>query len=224
MYPEAFDGLTIGGVYVHEPGALISNIAVAFTGWLIYFNTPGIGTAYARFWRRFVLFIACGATGGSVVHGFPHLLGPDGLYAIWGLKNACVPVANLFAALAVFRLASSVKPSVANLFRLKAVLVIAAMFAFYSFLPVAIDLAITYLVVLGITYGKRRTYPPADPIFRGFLIAFLSGFLYVIRYDVHPLWFTHKDAVHVFVIISLLFIGKGILSANRRVERIAVSG
>lgn len=214
MYPEVFDGLVIGGVYIDQPGALVSNFAVALTGWIIVFATRRTKSPFGNRWRGFVLFIALGATGGVWAHGFPHLFTREGFYLLWGVKNSCVPIANLFAATASLILMARRPKFVVFLLVAKAILVTVALFALYSFLPVAIDLGLTYIWVIVATAKHRRTSSATRWVFRAFVLAFASGFLYVFKYDIDPLWFTHKDFVHVFVIINLSFIAQGIVKSD----------
>lgn len=222
MYPEIFDGLTFSGVYVHEPWALLSNFAVAFTAWFLFFRVGNAGNEFGILWRLFILFIGLGATGGIFVHGFPTYLGPENFYLLWAVKNSCIPIANLFAGVSVLRpFAGRHGTLIRTIFILKALAVIFGLFALYRFTPAVVDLAVTYLLVIVFAYRLKRTNPAARPVFAAFVLAFLSGFLYIFKWDFHPLWFSHKDMVHVFVVISLFLIAKGILIENRRAKAIA---
>ncbi len=211
MYPEVLDGLVVGGVYIDEPGGLLSNFALALTGWIIFFTTRNTESQFGNRWRGFVLLIALGATGGMWTHGFPHLFTREGFFVLWGVKNSFVPLANLIAGSACLMLMETQHKFAMILLMAKAILVTVAMFALYSFLPVAIDLGLTYVWVIVTTAKRSRQSDSQRWIFRAFVLAFASGFLYVFKYDIDPLWFTHKDTVHVFVIISLVFIGRAIV-------------
>jgi len=207
LYPEIFDGLRIGGVYVHEPGALLSNFALAMTGWIVFFALRKRGDEISRRWSLFAMFLALGTTGGMWVHGFPHLFSPRAFYLLWAVKNSCVPLADFFAlsACAAYvptRWQTTYLVAIAA----KAFTAVFLLFLTYSFLPAAVDLGLSYAAILVLTFSDRRRTTYAKWIFRAFLTALLSGLLYVFKWDVDPVWFSHKDMVHLFAILSLCMI------------------
>lgn len=214
MYPENLDGIYFDDIYVHEPGALISNAAICALSFVLYLF---LGKSTSRFysdWKNFILFIGIGAFGGLFTHGFPTYLGEMGMYIMWGVKNTFVVFANFFAAMAVVRRCEKFD-FYRRLLLAKAVLVSIALFSFYSFLPAVIDLAFTYILVIYMLTASPAT-DRASRVLRGaFILAFLSGFLYLIKYDVDRLWFTHKDMVHVFVLISLLLISRALVVSRQ---------
>lgn len=214
MYPEKLDGIYFNDIYIHEPGALISNAAIFALSFALFMYLGKLHSRFCSDWKNFILLIGVGALGGIFTHGFPTYLGENGMYLLWGIKNSSVVFANFFAAMAVIRRCENF-----NLFRrlllIKAILVSSALFYFYNFLPAVLDLAFTYIFVIYML-SASVSIDRASRILRGaFILALLSGFLYLVKYDVDRLWFTHKDMVHVFVLLSLLLIYRALVVSAR---------
>ncbi len=208
-YPTELTGQEVWGVYVHEPGSLVSNFAIAFTC-LILLSLKGTKVrTESKPWLLFITCIGIGATGGMIVHGFPTYLSELGFYLIWGIKNSFVPLANYFAAIAILGLNIRGKSKAHILFQLKALLVIVLLFVSFDFLPAVIDLAFTYVFVLARCFSKNK--PLGSELLKwAFILALLSGTLYLFPFRLADGWFTNKDAVHVFVIVSLVIISSSI--------------
>lgn len=214
MYPEKLDGIYFNEVYIHEPGALISNAAICALSFALFMYLGKSNSRFYSDWKNFILLIGIGALGGIFTHGFPTYLGETGMFLLWGIKNSIVVFANYFAAMAVVRRCKKFV-----LFRrlliLKAILVSGALFSLYNFLPAVLDLAFTYILVIYMLTASA-SIDRTSRILRGaFILAFFSGFLYLVKYDVDRLWFTHKDMVHVFVLFSLLLITRALVVSRQ---------
>lgn len=216
MYPTTFPGITFQEIYIHEPGGLITDLLIALVCLAISFKTGRARNDFERYWKLFIVMIGYGALGGALVHGIPTVLGPQMFYAIWVLKNVFIPVGNVYAAFIVLNTLYPQKQSLIEWgLWAKAGLACVAMIVSYSFTPIIVDLAITYLIVLGFSQRLRRISPAYKFIQWAFLIAFLSGFLYIFKVEIDPLWFSYKDLAHIFVIISVYLIYRGI-QADRK--------
>ncbi len=101
-----------------------------------------------------------------------------------------------------------------NLFLLKSFIVIASLFITHSFTPVVIDLSFTYIFVLIVTFRYARKREDIHLIRNAFIVALFSGPIFLLKYDLDPLWFTHKDMSHIFVLLSLVLIYKGLKVEN----------
>jgi len=214
MYPENLDGIYFDEIYVHEPGALISNLAICVFCFAIFVFLGKSMCPFYRDWKRFILFIGIGAFGGIFTHGFPTYLGETGMFVLWGIKNVFVVLANFYAAIAVVRKFENFA-QYKKLLIFKAILVSVSLFAFYNFLPAVIDLAFTYILVIIVLTSSKSKDRVSRNLLGAFVLALLSGLLYLIKYDVDRLWFTHKDMVHVFVLISLLLISKALVVSKQ---------
>jgi len=211
MYPEDLTGLHISGVYIHEPGDLIMNIAIAILGFILFFKIRPFRSIFQRYLGLFLLMLALASVGGIFTHGFPTYLGPLNFYLLWAFKNSLISLGNYFVIMAF---AHVLLPQKSNQFNwimiLKAMISIVLLFATSSFVPVAADLALTYFIVLFLIFKYKNKLPGSHHFLTAFIVAVLSGFSYVVRYDIDPLWFTHKDIVHLFVLFSMWKIYKGI--------------
>ncbi len=217
MYPENLNGIYFNDIYVHEPGALISNAAICLVSFALLIFMGKSRSKFDRDWKNFILLIGLGATGGLFTHGFPTYLGETWMYIIWGVKNTLVVFANFYAGMAVVRRFE--KFSIYRKWLLaKAVVVSAALFAVYNFLPAVIDLAFTYILVISVLSSASIGDRASRILRSAFILALLSGVLYLVKYDVDRLWFTHKDMVHVFVLLSLILISRAVMISRRRTE------
>ena len=139
-------------------------------------------------------------------HGFPTYFGETGFYWVWGIKSAFVPVANVFAVLGVLSNRPSEIKKWQTILWVKALLVCIAFMWVYNFVPVIVDLLVTYIIVLINTTKQRKSSPSFKLLHASFVFALVTGLLYPLKLDLHHLWFTHKDLAHIFAIISLYIV------------------
>ncbi len=208
-YPTELTGQEIGGIYIHEPGALASNTAIALTCFTIAILSRNVKKRESRFWVLFVICLGVAATGGVLSHGFPTYLTTEEYFTVWWVKNDFVLLANLFSSLAVFSLTVFSSRRLTYILVAKFVLAAFLLFVVFDFLPAVIDLAITYIAILVITWNKTER-AGVKYIKQSFLIALVSGFFYLFPFSLLDGWFTNKDAVHVFAIVSLILISKAV--------------
>ncbi len=211
MYPKAFNGITFLDVYIHEPGGLITDSAIAFLCLYLCWKVGRPRDSFQKYWLLFIAFVGLGGLGGALVHGFPTVLGEELFYWMWVLKNIFLPAANLSASYIVLvtvfpEKGKQLKVALWAKFFLANVL----MAYTYSFLPIVVDLAITYVLLIYFCFKLKEKIKPYSKIFYAFIVAFLSGFLFIIKYDIDPIWFSHKDMVHVFALWSMILVYQGI--------------
>jgi len=205
-YPADLSGVQVAGIYIHEPGGFISNVAVCITSFLLVLFIGRPENSVQKNWKLFILFIGLGALGGSFTHGLPTYLGEKLFFWVWALKNSFVPIANYFASIDVL----PKKKWIRAVLVIKVAIVIVALFISGKFLPAVLDLAMTYLIVIYFANRLIKVNKAYRYFRNAFILGLLSGTLYIIKYDLDPLWFTHKDMVHIFVIISLIMIYTGV--------------
>jgi hypothetical protein len=208
-YPTQLTGQEIGGIYIHEPGALVSNIAIALTCFTIAIFYRNVKKRESRFWVLFIISLGVAATGGVLSHGFPTYLTPEEYFAVWWVKNDFVLLANLFSSLAIFSLTAFPIRKLTYVLIAKFILAAFLLFIAFDFLPAVFDLAITYIAILIITWNKTEK-AGVKYIKQSFLIALISGFFYLFPFTLLDGWFTNKDAVHVFAIVSLILVAKAV--------------
>lgn len=216
MYPEVFSGITVSGIYIHEPGGLITDLLIAIVCLTVLLKLPRLKDTFQKYWALFIAMIGLGGVGGALVHGFPTVLGESLFYWMWALKNVFLPIGNYFAAYVILSVAFPAKMRWLNiLIVIKMVVANAFMFYSYSFMPIVIDIALTYFLVISLSIRLMKIIPAYKQIRNAFLVAFFSGFLYLLKYDIDPVWFSHKDMVHVFVLISVYLIYKAIIVKDK---------
>lgn len=97
MYPTTFPGITLSGIYIHEPGGLITDLLIAVVSLWLVIRLKKPNDLFDKYWTLFIAMIGLGAAGGVLVHGIPTVLGPKLFYIIWVAKNVFIPIGNLFA-------------------------------------------------------------------------------------------------------------------------------
>lgn len=211
MYPTTFPGITFHGIYIHEPGGLITDFLIALACLICLIKLPRAHDPFEKYWKLFIAMIGLGALGGMLVHGIPTVLGPRNFYTIWVLKNIFIPVGNVYASyIVLITLYPRQRKTIEWLLWAKAGLACAAMIITYSFTPIVVDLGITYVLILSLSQNLKTRSDAYRLIQIAFIIAFLSGFLFIFKVDIDPLWFSHKDIVHIFVIWSVILIARAV--------------
>jgi hypothetical protein len=208
-YPTELTGQEIAGIYIHEPGVLLSNVAIVITCFAIAIVNRNVKGRASRFWVLFTICLGVAATGGVISHGFPTYLSPEEYFAVWWVKNDFVLLANLYAGLAVFSLTDLPPRKLAIILVIKFILSALLLFVLYDFLPAVVDLALTYIAILVITWN-RTEMRGVKYLKQSFLIALVSGAFYLFPFSLLDGWFTNKDAVHVFAILSLIMISRAL--------------
>lgn len=210
-YPQTLNGIYIGSVYLHEPGGFVTNLGLLIFSLVYFFWSKSHSTAFAVNWRYFFLSFALASFGGLFTHGFPTWLGPKWFTIIWLIKNSFVSVGNSFAILALaaaYRVRN--QRLIIGLMVLKCSVVMMFLYKLNNFLPAAIDLGVTYIVLIFISGYRYRSSLSMRYIFWAFISAVFSGIWYIVKFDVHYQWLTHKDLVHIGAYISLWFVYKSI--------------
>lgn len=212
MYPVSFTGITVYGVYIHEPGGFITDLLIGVVCLGLLLKLPKPKDLFQRNWMLFIAMIGIGGVGGALVHGIPTVLGETLFYWMWVLKNVFIPFANYYAAyLVLFQLFPKRIKMLDIILWVKLIAVNIIMAYTYSFLPVVIDIAITYILVIWLSSRLIGQLSAYKNIRSAFIVAFLSGLLFLTKYDIAPVWFSHKDLAHIFVLVSVYLIYRAIL-------------
>lgn len=218
MYPDRLDGIFFGELYLHEPGGLVTNLMILFAAVWLLIRMRGYRNGWMLKWRLFLGCLGLAAFGGIFTHGFPLLFTEDEFYTVWWLKNSFVPIGNFFAAAAmvpyIFGKTESdfYTPSMRRVlwfFVAKTVLTSVLLFATRSFTPAVLDLAFTWFTVIYAAQMMRKSVPGAGALLIAFLVAVLSGLMYLMPWHLDAQWFTNSDAVHIAVILSMWLVYKG---------------
>lgn len=221
MYPTSFPGIIVSGVYIHEPGSLLTDLLIAILCLVLYFRIGKPSNSFEKYWRLFIAMIGIGALGGVLVHGIPTVLGPRIYSLVWNLKNIFIPIGNVFA---LYIMLVEMFPQKRHIIEwglwTKAGAACAAMIVMHSFTPIIIDLGCTYILVIGISNRLKKRSSAYRMIQYAFLIAFFSGFLFLFKVGIDKLWFSHNDVIHIFVILSIYLIYRAILKNRQEVAHL----
>ncbi len=215
MYPSELTGLEFSGVYIHEPGSVLSNLLIVIACILFLAKLKPIQTQFAKNWKLFIGILGLAAFGGMISHGIPTYLGRTGFYIVWALKGILVPLANVYAIKGA--LSSEQNSKYGRLIWIKVILASIALCVVYNFVPAIVDLLISYIVILIVSFKKKDMKQYAW-IYYSFLFAFLTGLLFPFKVDIDPIWFNHKDLAHLFAVISLWLIYRAVRVDGREVS------
>ncbi len=203
MYPKDLTGTEFNGVYIHEPGSVLSNLLIVLVCLLLLFRLKSNVSVFAKDWKAFIALLGLAAFGGMFSHGIPTYLGPTGFYIVWALKGILVPLANVYAIKGT--LSAEQYRKYKRLIWIKAVLASIALCVVYNFVPAIVDLLLSYIIVMVVSFKKKEAKKYAW-IYYSFLFAFLTGLLFPFKIDIDPVWFNHKDLAHLFAAGSLWLI------------------
>jgi hypothetical protein len=172
-------------------------------------------------WSFFFLFIGISSLVGSLAHGAHFQLGDDFFRTTVFLMNAVSLIAIYFC----FKAANtwfSMKKNEPNkyitylvILWIAILLVISYVKGNFVLIKVHAGIVLTYSLIVHIITHKRG-FAGSAYIAGGILISFLSIVVHSLKWSLHE-WFNYKDISHIIMLISLMFIYKGVTIKMRKV-------
>lgn len=152
-----------------------------------------------------MLGLGLSSAGGVFTHGFPTVLPFKAFWAVWAIKNSFINIGMYYGVMGAMH-----GTRFENLSWLKTILLLKAGVAILlttflqNFLPTAIDIGTCYLlIILFAAVGHKAGVQGTSTLLWGFIVMFLSGFLFLFKIGVSDLWFNHNDLAHVFAIFTI---------------------
>lgn len=202
----------IMGITVHEPGSIISNLVLVVICVICFFIIRKRGTdPVYRNWALFMLGMAISAFGGIITHGFPASMPIKALWALWAFKNAFINLGSYYGEVASMHgLPYEKKAWIKPVLIAKGVAAVILTSISQNFLPTIIDISTSYIFILTMSgMAAKKNIPGARQVLIAFSIMFLTGFLFLFKVIIDPVWFNHNDLAHAFITISFLIILSG---------------
>lgn len=202
--------ISISGVSIHEPMTVLTDLLIAVLAITFYFQLKNKTDAITRNWSYFFLFLGISTISGSCSHAFFAV--HDG----WQYKSFWLPmqiingIAIYFAQQATL---SSILESSANKTKWKwsyviqLIVFISALLWIQKYIVTIIENAIGLIPIMVLHYQYKRSF--AKMIANGIAISFITAFVNLGKLSVHA-YFNHNDIAHVFIMISLYVMYKGV--------------
>lgn len=206
--------IVLFGYKVFEPVTLLTNGLIIAFALHAYFKTKTINNNFSRYWSMFFLLMATSCASGTLSHAIHDQLGHLFLKVSWFLMNALSLISIYFFYRAAFSYYNLNKTDISKVYNYLVVvwiiLLLVATLFMNSFLLIKIHAGIVLvysLIVHGITYKNKQI--GSGYIVAGILISFLSIIVHSFKLSVGE-WFNYKDIAHVIMLISLMYLHRGI--------------
>jgi hypothetical protein len=212
-----FTELHLGGIVLRDPATSLTNILIFLAGWVCFRRLRNTAEDHVRSWRIFFLFLGLAALVGVIVHGFSFYTPEKIHFWIWVAMGLIQNIGISFAQLATPRFYFPaqykwIRALVALQFIALAILFIAL--GTYEAVKVHVALGLMPVMVWNF-YRASRGEKHAAWISFGILVSASSAIVHTFKLSFSP-WFNYNDIAHVFIVISLLMIGKGVRLLNAR--------
>jgi hypothetical protein len=202
--------ISISGVSIHEPMTVLTDLFIAVFAITFYFQLKNKTDAVTRNWSYFFLFMGISTVTGSCSHAF-FAVHEGGLYKSFWLP---MQVINGFAIYSAQQatLISALEGSVhqtkwKHSYLIQLVVFILALFYIQKYMVSIIENAIGLIPIMILHYQYKRSY--AKMIANGIAISFITAFVNLGKLSLHA-YFNYNDIAHVFIMISLYVIYKGV--------------
>lgn len=211
--------ISIGGTRIYEPVTVLTDFMIALLAIYFYIQLKKHRDTTTTQWSYFFLFLGAATFAGALSHAFFELHEGWKYKSLWLPMQVINGIGIYFAQQATF---SSVLQHSSNRFIWKRSYII-QLFCFIVVLMIVqkyivsiIENAIGLIPVLIIHYKNKSPY--AKMIAKGISISFITAIVHLSKLSLHA-YFNYNDIAHVFIMISLYVMYKGVL---KRTEAIPV--
>lgn len=210
---------SVGGLCLQEPTALISNLLIALTAFVIYYKykkeKTSLETNFHKHWKLFFLYIGLSTFIGGFGHLFYYYTGFYGKFPAWILAfMAAFHVSKAMISLPVF--SKKLYRFALMFIFLKFILLLGLALYTKMFLFVTLDSVITYLVFcmgLGIYYWQKGLDSFKYTVLA---VVVLIPSVFIFSLNLNPgLWFNKNDLSHVLIAITIVLFYIGIIRFNK---------
>ncbi len=206
--------ITLFGFKLFEPVTILTNSFITIYCLFVYFRTLRFKHQISRHWGIFFLLMALSSLLASATHGIHEQLGDTFLEVSWFLMNSVSLVGIYFFYRATFIYSNLQKENSGQTYNYGIVLwmisLLVITFFLNNFLLVKIHAGIVLfysLIVHYITF--RNKHAGSGYIVAGIIISFMSIVVHSFKFSFGE-WFNYKDISHVIVLISMIFLFKGV--------------
>jgi hypothetical protein len=202
--------ISISGVPIHEPMTVLTDLLIAALAITFYFQLKNKTDAVTRNWSYFFLFLGLSTIFGACSHAFFAV--HEGWYyksfwlpmqAINGIAVYCAQQATLLSALE----GSTNKIKWKWSYVIQLVVFIIVLLRVQKYIVTIIENAIGLIPIMVLYYQYKR--PFSRMIANGIAISFITALINLGKLSLHA-YFNYNDIAHVFIMISLYVMYKGV--------------
>jgi hypothetical protein len=202
--------ISISGVSIHEPMTVFTDLLIAVLAITFYFQLKNKRDAITRNWSYFFLLLGLSTLTGSCSHAF------FALHEGWSYKSfwLAMQVINGFAiyyaqqATLISALEGSAhKTTWKWSYLIQLIFFILALLYIQKYIVSIIENAIGLIPIMILHYQYKRSF--AKMIANGIAISFITAFVNLAKLSLHA-YFNYNDIAHVFIMISLYVMYKGV--------------
>lgn len=202
--------ITISGIAVHEPTTVLTDFIIAIIAISFYIKLKKNKDQTTIYWSFFFLFLGIA----TFVGAFSHAL--FSIHEGWAYKSFWLPM-QVINGIGIYyaqqaTLISVLENSPAkNKWRMSYIIqllvFIIALLCIQKYLVSIIENAVALIPIMILHYKDKR--PFAKTIANGIAVSFITAFVHLGKLSLHD-YFNYNDLAHVFIMISLYIMYKGV--------------
>nr|WP_299201904.1 hypothetical protein [uncultured Brumimicrobium sp.] len=203
------------GLCLQEPMALVTNMMIAITCFVIYFRFNPVENSFQKHWKMFYLLFGLSTFFSGFGHMFFNYTGVYGKFPTWTLGLFSAFHAGK-AMISLNVLSPKLYKVLMGLLYVKLLVFTVLAIALQSFIFVMADAVITYLFFcLGFgVYYWRKGLSSFKYTVLAVIVLIPSIFIFTLQYNPH-LWFNKEDLSHVLMTTTVIFFYFGVIRLNQ---------
>ena len=202
----------IGTLAVHEPMTVFTDYIIAILSLVFYFRIPSGGDAAVRNWRLFFLFMGLSTGVGAHSHALFAVHEGIAYKSIWLPMQELNGFAVFFAQQATLQSVLKRSPTY-NAWKwsyaAQLVIYIIVLMVVQKFIVTVIDNALGLIPVMILHFTAKEKEPYYKYIGYGIVISFITAIVHDFKISACD-YFNYNDIAHVFIMISLYVLYKGV--------------
>jgi hypothetical protein len=212
----------IYGLKIYEPGVIVTNLILLLICIWFFIKLMSLKNIYSRNMAGFILMLGLSGCIGAVIHATHYQLG----WSFLRIMNFASNVINILVAFLCFRGSYHIqnyrtrrnRNTMLNVSLVWLIAVIIYAWVRSDFIVITIHAGLVLLYAFYTHYRlDKNEFAGTTWVMGGIVVAFFSILVHLFKLSFHH-WFNHKDLAHIFMIASLLLMGKGILMNSRVLE------
>lgn len=202
--------ITIGGFQIYEPATVFTDLIIATLAISFYMRLRKFEDATAMNWSYFFLFLGTATLIGSASHAF-FAVHEGFLYKLLWLGMQAINGLGIFFAQRA-TLVSILKDTPSRTiwrwsYLIQLIVFLGLLFSIQKYIVSVVENALGLIPIMILHYRYRQRF--SKIIANGIAISFATVFIYLGKVSLHD-YFNHNDLAHVFIMISLYVMYKGI--------------
>lgn len=215
-----YTSINLAGLLIFEPLVLLTNSLLFLIGLWFYLKLRKAPGEYGRRKGIFILMLGISSLLGGLAHAIHEQFGTLFLKLIIAGCHLFSLASAYYCLLGSYQLYADasgknnywIKRIALSWFSL--VLILVAYTNQFAIITAHAGLVLMFSLWVHLK-AMRLDYSGSGYVAAGISTSFVSVAVHLSKFSLHE-WFNYKDIAHVFMIIALLFIGKGILIGNER--------